>query len=441
MQRRPIFSFEQQTAFDAAAKEMRRRGGAMTKAEIFAAAKAKLNVVAKNWTPAKRIFTAEKIAVSISSRHDVNKSGKKPKHKRTDKSRRDLDIVKFYQNTASTFPPSYAEISAKFGISRSTAHRIIKDNQMTPSSVSPELSESANRLVFLMERAFPLHRCRLLKSKELELALDLQPGEVGEVIEELLGRNHPLQLIDTGVNTGGSDGSSWLIIQRGKGKSLAVLRQWAATKIDLMRVEPRARIDQKIVFHLSDALLDTNSVLADVCAVLEISLGSTNLQTWSTFVEASSCKVSIPSEDICIADVGGILTVLNGAIRRNNLDDKLPEMSQWVANTDDAVGAGRLFDIAARLRSDIYYPALDAVRYWVSETNYLSRVERNELLGRTVQDVNRLQSFAQIDDTAILIKELRAAFGSVWQQISEVDSFLVDMSKCEDGYIYPLDEE
>lgn len=207
-----------------------------------------------------------------------------------------------------------------------------------------------------------------------------------------------------------------------------------------MRIEPRARVDQKIIFHLSEALLDTNSVLADVCAVLEISLGSTNLQTWSTFVEASSCQGSKPSEDICIADVGGILTVLNGAIRRSNLDDKLLEMSQWVANTDDAAGAGKLFDIAARLRSDIYYPALDAVRFWISETNYLSRVARNDLLGRTVRDVNRLQSFAHIDDTAILIKELRAAFGSVWQQISEVDSFMVDMSQCEDGYIYPLDE-
>lgn len=178
MQRRPNFSPEQQTAFAAAAKEMRQRGGAMTKTEIFAAAKAKLNVVAKNWTPAKRIFTAEKIARSISSGHDSMKSRMEPKQKRSEKSRRDLDVVKFHQNTESTFPPSYAEISTKFGISRSTAHRIIKNNQKTPSSMSPELSELANRVVFLMERAFPLHRCRLLASKELELALDSRMEEL-----------------------------------------------------------------------------------------------------------------------------------------------------------------------------------------------------------------------------------------------------------------------
>lgn len=435
------FSIEQQSAFTATAKAMRERGGQMQLADLTAVAKAHLNIVAPGWPGSKRKIVAGKVAKSIAGGFDLAKVRAKPKQSRAEKALRDRQIEKYYHGAEGTARPSCADIATKFGISRTAAHRILRAAKLLPDNKShlDDFSEDTKRLLELLDRCFPYQRYRLLSSGDLKATLGFDRQATLSVIELLSKHNHTVQIIDTDRSTGRGDGSSWLVIQRGKIKSEKALLDWALAKIDLMKTDPRGRSDQSAIFRLANPIIHENSVFSDLCTVLLIASGSENLNVWSKFVQASTTIEKAETGAIYVQDTGAILTVVNGAIRRQCIDDRILDMHDWLPREADRAGAKKLFELVDKLRTGTFFPAADCLSVWIESVSYRTRISCGELSGRNVSDLNILDRCREIDDFEELFEMLAAAAKE--QGIESDPDEIIDHKYLDDGYIYPIDDD
>lgn len=410
----------QQRAFELVAEKMRRNYGRFTEAELFEEAVAALKKTAPRWSDRARREAAVHISKSISKKFDVAKSRALPRQSRGAKAKRNDEILRFAAfNEASV---SSAYIAEKFGISKTTAYSILRKGGYYSklSAKAVEMTRSAFQVISLFADLLPSESYRLVNLNSIRHSIQCGDFDAFEVFDEINASSQPLQLhILEVISLDGA--SNWVVVERGRRRSPEFLKFWGLRRAHRMKANPRLRTDQRVVLNLSDATTPQNPVLRDIAAVIHVSEGSQSLHWWRRYIEASTV-VGAGRAFIRIDDPGALLNALNGAIRRDSLDDLLPKISEWLNDPLDRLGAAKIFSIARKLRINSYQHPMDAFQFWSGKTAYRQRVEQKLLPWRNIHDLDDVHLFSHISD----VDELLRAFWKnpsdrIWPELLDED--------------------
>lgn len=392
----------QQKAFQIVAEQMRRNYGRFSEEELFLQACVALKETAPNWTENDRQQAAGHISRSIFKNFDPSKSRSPPKESRGEKARRNREILNYVYSIKPRV--SAATVANKFGISKTTAHGIMK----RAGYYSPNLTQvnSVSKLAFaalcLFEEQFPFDGYRLVKLEAVANAISLMDFDEAEVFAEINSASQPLQLrlLDKPVLNGKP---IWLVVERGRRKSAHFLVIWGLRQVSRMARDPRLRMDQHVILNLSDRLTPKHPILRDIAAVINVSRGSECLNTWRRFLDASTNVVG-GQDFITLEDSEALINALNGAIRRNNLEARISSISEWLPNAADRLGARRLLSIAICLRKERFSYPLEPFHLWAERTDYRKRIKQGLLPGRKICDYEKIGLYESISDTDELLR-------------------------------------
>lgn len=397
-------SIWQQRAYDIVAQNMRRNYGRFTEAQLYAQAYAALAGSANNFTTETRRHAAGHIARSISRNFDPAKCRPPPKQNRAAKTKRNNAIQQFVASAHTRV--SAADVAKKFGISKTTAHRILKSSGYYDPLLKTITSYStpAIQIIGLFREELPSECYRLVSLKSVLNAISASEVDAPAVFDEINSAAQPLQLhlLDTPTLDGRP---TFLVAERGRRKSGHFLKIWGLRQVVRMTRNPRLRTDQRVILNLDDAPTPQHPVLRDIAAVIRISLGSESLNTWRRFIEASTV-VGAGHGYIRLSDPEALINALNGAIRRRNFEENLPRISTWLLNEDDRSGARQLLSIAADLRETWISSPYEAYRKWSEATHYRERIEQNLLPWRKLHDLDMAEVYGDITDARELLHAL-----------------------------------
>lgn len=388
---------EQQRAFVLVADTMRKKYGRCSEAELFAEAVAALKGTAPLWSDGERNQAAKYISRSIANKFDSTKSRLPPSQSRGEKARRDREILKF-ATSHEKGSISAESVAKKFLISKTTAYNILRKGgyYRKLSSRCHSLSDAAFQIVSLFADQLSSDSYRMIDLNSIRRSIRCSDFDATSVFNEVNTSSQPLQLhILPALALDGA--SKWVVVERGRRKSKEFLVHWALRHSHWMLSRPRLRTDQSIVLNLRDAIAPENPVLHDAAAVIQVAHGSESIQVWRRFIEASTV-IGESRNFIGIDDPGSFQTALNGAIRRQSLEDLLPKMSGWLNSPLDRSGGKKLFSLARMLRNVPHKHPLDAFKVWAERTAYRQRIEQNLLPLRSVVDLDRIVLFEHILD-------------------------------------------
>ncbi len=402
---------------------------------------------------------AASIAASIFKHFDLGKSRPAPKETRAEKALRNHKaLVAFHASVRNGAPLSVRSLAKQFGLSTTTAHRLISSSFSGRSSSA--LSTDAQAIVSILQDHLPHDGRRLVDCKALLRCAGVKFDRLEGICSELNEARQPFRLFATG-HPSFTAGSHWLVVDRGRQKSQSDLEVWAHRAIAKVAV-PSRRLDQRRIIVLENVVLPRNPVLRDLASVLLVVSGYKNLMVWRRFVSAST-KPVLSVTGISIADPEALITALNGAFRLSRIEagDLASKVSGWIADGADRAGSKQLLDLVYQLAVDEFEPwgILDR---WIAKTDYIERVNDGSLPGRAPEDVESLTRFRGVNDGDELLNSflrqssdkiipggahtlLDPDFSEMWEDDetsrNEEDGEAESDDWNSEGYIYPPVEE